>query len=121
MSYGSGFLNDRVKVLRRATSVGGAFGRNSGGEKWEDIGEVWANVNFVRGIKALREGAMDAYDTVMVRCRWVGWLERDSLLVIDGKVHTIQSLNADKRDNSMQIVAREMSDGVDWVEAERRY
>ena len=55
----------------------------------------------------MRDGALDAYDTVMVRTRWRDDLTRNSCLGIDGVVYQIQSYHADYQANTIQITAIE--------------
>ena len=108
VGYSTGMMNRRVTVLQRKADTQGAFGRNSGGRKYEQAGTVWAAVDFSRGTKAMREGAMDAYDRIMVRCRYTNILTRECLLLWDGKVFQIESFNADRYANTIQITAAEM-------------
>ena len=76
--------------------------------KYEAVGSVHADVTWSKGVKALREGALDAYDTVMIRMRWNNIVKRDSLLQHEGVAYQIQSLHTDKHDNTIQITATEM-------------
>lgn len=103
-------LNKRVIVLSRMAADAGEFGRGSGGQTYVIDKEVWASIDFVRGLSALREGAMDAYDTVMIRMRWCPTVTRDSLLMHDGRVYEIQQLNAERKLNQMQITSQERPD-----------
>lgn len=75
---------------------------------YEDAGCVWANVTWSKGVKALHEGALDAYDTVLIRMRWNKLVRRDSQLVYDGVTYQIQSFHADRQDNTIQITATEI-------------
>lgn len=75
---------------------------------YQDVATVWANVTFSKGVKSLREGALDAYDTVMFRMLWNDKVTRDSHLVYDGVTYQIQSFHVDKLDNTIQITAQEM-------------
>ena len=59
-------------------------------------------------MKALREGALDAYDTVIIRMRWNNVVTRDSRLECEGVTYQIQSLHADRQDNTIQITATEI-------------
>jgi hypothetical protein len=59
-------------------------------------------------MKSLREGALDAYDTVIIRMRYNKIVTRDSLLVHDGRTYQIQSFHRDMRENIVQITAVEM-------------
>jgi hypothetical protein len=58
-------------------------------------------------MKSLREGALDAYDTVIIRMRYNKIVTRDSLLVHDGRTYQIQSFHRDMRENIVQITAVE--------------
>ena len=103
MAYQSGFLHNRVTIWNKVVSTG--FGDTT---SWQDVGTVWANVTFSRGVKSLREGALDAYDTVIIRMRDNKIVSRDSLLVHDGRTYQIQSFHRDLRENIVQITAVEM-------------
>ena len=103
MGYSAGFLNHRVMVRNKV--AGTAFGDTT---TYEDAGCVWANVTWSKGVKALHEGALDAYDTVLIRMRWNTLVSRDSQLVYDGVTYQIQSFHADRQDNTIQITATEI-------------
>ena len=107
MSYGSGMRRDRVTVQRR-TEKTGKFGTGSAGYQTETLGIIWASVTWVKGIRAMREGMMDVYDKVMVRCLWHDFLTRDCQLVCNGKTYTIDTFHADKKNNEIQITATEL-------------
>jgi lipocalin len=64
---------------------------------------------FNKGVKAMREGALDAYDTVMFRCRYNAKFDRWCLLQYKGKWYQITSFNDDAQDNQIQITATEMA------------
>jgi head-tail adaptor len=103
MAYQSGFLHHRVTIWNKVVATG--FGDTT---QWQADGTVWANVAFSKGVKALREGTLDAYDTVIVRMRFNDIINRDSLLVHDGRTYQIQSFHRDMRENIVQITAVEM-------------
>ena len=103
MAYQSGFLHNRVTIWNKVVSTG--FGDTT---SWQDVGTVWANVTFSRGVKSLREGALDAYDTVIIRMRYNKTVNRDSLLVHDGTTYQITSFHRDFQENIIQITAVEM-------------
>lgn len=103
MGYSAGFLNHRVLVRNKKESEG--FGGTTG---YEDAGFVWANVAWSKGVKALHEGALDAYDTVLIRMRWNTLVRRDSQLVYEGITYQIMSFHADRQDNTIQITAQEI-------------
>ena len=105
MGYSAGFLNHRVLIRNKKSPTEHAFGETT---EYEDAGCVWANVTWSKGAKALHEGALDAYDTVLVRMRWNTLVSRDSQLVYDGATYQIMSLHADRQDNTIQITATEI-------------
>ena len=108
MAYSTGMMNKRVKIAKRVDSTGGDFGRSSGGQKYQIIGEFWASEKFDKGMKSLREGAVDAYDTVMFRMRFNADVDRWCLIQYQGKWFQIQSFNEDYQTNEIQITAKEM-------------
>lgn len=102
-------MNKRVKIAKRVESEGGDFGRKSGGQKYTLLGEFWAAESFNKGVKSLREGAVDAYDTVMFRMRFNANIDRWCLIQYHGKWFQIQSFNEDYQTNEIQITAKEMA------------
>ena len=109
MGYSSGMMNKRIKIAKRVDSTGGDFGRSSGGQKYTLLGEFWASEKFDKGMKSLREGAVDAYDTVMFRMRFNADIDRWCLIQYQGKWFQIQSCNEDYQTNEVQITAKEMA------------
>lgn len=106
MAYSAGMLDKRVTVLNRAASVDSDYGRTGGDYA---TGNTYnANVTWSHGVKAMREGALDAYDTLMVRMRWHTDVTRESRLQISGKVYQIESLNGDQGADEMQITCVEL-------------
>ena len=102
-------MNKRIKIAKRVESEGGDFGRKSGGQKYTLLGEFWAAESFNKGVKSLREGAVDAYDTVMFRMRFNADIDRWCLIQYHGKWYQIQSCNEDYQTNEIQITAKEMA------------
>jgi SPP1 family predicted phage head-tail adaptor len=103
MAYTSGLLKYRVTILNKQVASG--FGETT---SYQPAATVWADVTWNKGVKALREGALDAYDTVMIRMRWNNIVTRDSRLQCDGVTYQIQSLHADRQANTIQITATEI-------------
>lgn len=110
MSYSTGMMNKRVKVAKRSENQNSTFGGSgSNVTKYELLGTFWAAENFNRGVKSLREGAYDAYDTVMFRMRYNKYIDRWCLIQYEGKWYQIQSFNASYQENQIQITAIEMA------------
>lgn len=109
MAYSTGMMNKRVKIARRVDSEGGSFGRSSGGQKYTMLGEFWAAESFNKGVKSMREGAVDAYDTVMFRMYYHAGVDRWCLIRYQGRWYQIKSFNASYQDNEIQITATEMA------------
>ena len=105
MAYSTGLLKHRVKILNKVMPTQGEFGETT---RFEPATTVWAQVTWNKGVKALREGALDAYDTIMVRMRYNLVVSRDSRLLIDGVTYQIQSMHRDYQDNIIQITATEV-------------
>lgn len=105
MAYSTGLLNDRVKILNKVRPTQGVFGATT---RYAEAAEVWAGVTWNKGVKSLREGALDAYDTIMVRMRYNTVVSRESRLEHDGVTYQIQSLHRDRQDNTIQITATEV-------------
>ena len=103
MSYQSGFLHNRVTIKNKVVATG--FGETTG---YQAVGTVWANVSFSKGMKALHEGALDAYDTVIIRMRYNDVVSRDSHIVHDGVEYQIQSFHRNRHENIVQITATEI-------------
>ena len=107
MAYSSGFLNSRIQVMQKIQKKG-AMGVNSAQASYEPVCCLWANVAWSKGMKSMREGALDAYDTVMIRTRWAPELTRDKFIEHEGTMYQIMSLKGDRRANEIQIVATEI-------------
>ena len=107
MTYSTGLLRHRVQILQRVQQAS-EFGSKGGAVTYEPIKTVWAEAKFTKGAKALREGALDAYDTVMFRMRYTNSVNRDNFIGYQGKVYQIMSFNADYQDNIIQITATEI-------------
>ena len=109
MSYSSGMLGKRVKVAKRAINTQETFGK-SGQPKYEWVRKegdhaFWCGVSFDKGMKSLREGALDSYATEMFRFRRHANMDEWCLLQYQGKWFQIQSFNEDYQDNTIQITA----------------
>ena len=101
-------MNKRVVVAKRANDEGASFGK-SGQPKYEILGTFWMAETFTKGVKAMHEGALDAYDTVMFRCRYNANIDRWCLLKFHGKWYQITSFNEDYQENQLQMTAVELA------------
>ena len=109
MAYSTGMMNKRIKIAKRVDSEGGSFGRSSGGQKYTLLGEFWASEKFDKGMKSLREGALDSYNTIMFRMRYVSGMDEWCLIQFQGKWYQITSFNESYRNNEIQITAVKMA------------
>ena len=109
MAQSSGFRNKRVAILNPAQGKDGEFGRNSGGRQYQYEKTVWASVRFNKGVKSLREGALDAYDTLVFGMLYNRTVTRESVLVYDNLTFQIKSFNRDYQTNEIQITATELA------------
>lgn len=101
-----GFLSRRVTVLSRSESQQTAFGLTGGG--YVPVKTIWANIKYTKGVKAMREGALDAYESFMIRCDYHEAITRDCRLSFGDRIYNIDNLNADKESNEMQIICTEL-------------
>lgn len=107
MAYSTGILDKRVSIIERVME-GGKFGKNSAKPMYRLIANVWANVTFSKGVKSMREGALDAYDTLLIRMRWNNIVSRESFIGYQDKVFMIISFNEDKHENIIQLTVQEI-------------
>ena len=108
MAYSTGMMNKRVTVAKRYQDTQETFGK-SGQPKYEILGTFWMGETFTKGVKAMHEGALDAYDTVMFRCRYNANIDRWCLIKYNGKWYQIQSFNEDYQENQIQMTATELA------------
>ena len=105
MGYSAGILRWHVAILKQKEKAEKAFGEKT---EYEHVACVHANLTWKKGQKALNEGALDNVDTVMFRMRWNNIITRDCLLECDGVTYQIQSLHADRMEDTIQITATEI-------------
>ena len=108
VGYSAGMMNKRVTVAKRVADQQESFGKG-GSPKYHIIGDFWAAEDFNKGVKSLREGALDAYDTVMFRMRHDARIDRWCLLKYHGKWFQITSFNDDYQTDKIQITAVELA------------
>lgn len=112
--FNSGMRNHRVTILNKVSPSEKAFGEKTG---YKRDGSLWSSYEFSKGTKALREGALDAYDSVIFRMNFSAnvSITRESLIEFHDKVYQIQSLNEDHQENKIIIRATEMTTQVNIV------
>ena len=114
--FTSGMRNHRVTILNKVQPTERQFGEKTG---YKREGSLNSSYEFNKGTKALREGSLDAYDSVMFRLNFSGdvakKITRESLIEMHGKIYQIQSLNEDYHDNKIIIRATEMTTQVNII------
>lgn len=112
--FNSGMRNHRVTILNKVAPTEKAFGEKTG---YRREGSLWSSYEFTKGTKALREGALDAYDSVVFRLNFSAnvTITRESLIEMHGKIYQIQSLNSDYQTNKIIIRATEMTTQVNII------
>ena len=98
-----------VVVFDNSADITIPAGTNGNGPKEDTVIKARPFKQKMKGVKAMREGAMDAYDTVMFRCRFIKQLDRWCLLKFKGNWYQITSFNDDYQDNQIQITATELA------------
>ena len=108
MSYSTGMLRHRITIQNRKAATQSKFGIDSTGPEYEDICTVWASVDFVRGLRTMREGAIDVYGIVMVRTRYNSVINERSRIVFEGKTYNVlgETLHVDHQGNIVQFNAQ---------------
>ena len=108
--------NHRITILNKVAPAEKAFGQKTG---YRREGSLNSSYEFNKGTRALREGALDAYDSVMFRLNFSGdvakKITRESLIEMGDKIYQIQSLNADYHENKIIIRATEMTTQVNII------
>lgn len=108
MGYSAGFQPEKVAFYERTAAQQSRYGLDAGGVSWQVVGNFWANVTWKKGAKAMQEGALDAFDTIMVRMDWRDDIDRDCLIQRRGRWYQIESFNDSFLENTIQITAREL-------------
>lgn len=86
--------------MKRATEAA-EFGKD---RSYVYAGTVWAGVDYSRGTMSLREGALDAYDRLVIRMRYNKVIDPFCMVVYNGRTFQIESFNEDDHDNQIQLV-----------------
>ena len=105
IGYDAGMLDTRVTVHIPGQNIDTEYGRK---QLPGNTIQRWAAVDWNRGTKSLREGVIDAYDTIMVRMRYDQQITRDCKLEINGTMYSIQSFHSSYKEGKIQITATEI-------------
>ena len=109
--------NHRVTILNKVQPSERQFGEKTG---YRRDGSLWSSYEFSKGTRALREGALDSYDTVIFRMNFSAnvakSITRESLIEMHGKIYQIQSLNSDYHENKIIICATEMTTQINIID-----
>ena len=108
MAFSTGILKHRVTILNRKQSTTSKWGKDGSGVEWEDVGTVWAAVDFVKGMRGMYEGSIDVYSVVMVRMRWNNVINLRSRIVYQGQTYQIlgETFHAVMQENTIQFNAQ---------------
>lgn len=106
--YSSGMRKDRIEILNRTAKTVGRFGIDSSGIQFVPACTVWASVSWVKGMRAMNEGAIDVYGIVMVRMNWTDKINQRSRIKWNGDTYKVlpETFHADKRENAIQFNAQ---------------
>lgn len=102
MAYQRGFLKDRITILNR-TGVKVEHGAKRGEEYAPDGSPIYANVSYLKGMKAMAEASIDALSTYLVRCDYHKKINDHSKILWKGKTYWIEPPQYDEQKNEMQI------------------
>lgn len=110
MAYSSGLLKYRVTILNRKEAQQGKFGLDSSGIEWEDMGSVWASVDWQKGKSGMNAGALDAYGVKLVRMRWNPIVTERSRIQHGGRTYQIlaETFNVDRQENTIQFLCQQV-------------
>lgn len=116
IGFTAGMRTHRITVLNKVNASNTAFGNTTA---YKRDGSVWSSYTFTKGAQSLREGTLDAYDSVMFQLNFSSNLKitRESLIELDGKIYQIRSLNADRQANKIVITAVELTTQVNIIES----
>jgi SPP1 family predicted phage head-tail adaptor len=101
-------MNKRIEVLNRKVAEDSDFGLDGSGVEWETTCTLWAAVDFVKGVRAMREGAIDVYGVVMVRLRYTDKINARSRIRYHGELYNIlpETFHDDYQANAIQFNAQ---------------
>ena len=108
MSYSPDLLKYRVIVLNRKQATSSKWGKDGEGVEWEASQPIRADVTWAKGVRALNQGALDAYGVVEVRMYWNNVVNMRSRIIYDGQTYNIlpETFHADHMENTIQFHAQ---------------
>lgn len=106
--YSSGMRRERIEIWRRKAATVGRFGVDSGGVDYAREQTVWASVTWVKGLRALSVGAIDAYGVILVRMLWTPCVDMRSRIRWGGQMYQVlpETFHADRQQNQVQFQAQ---------------
>ena len=110
MAYSTGLLKNRLTILNRKEAQQGKFGLDSAGIEWENMGMVWASVDWQKGKSGMTAGALDAYGVKIVRMRWNSIITERSRIQWQGRTYQIlpETFNASRQENTIQFLCQQI-------------
>ena len=108
MSYSPDLLKYRVIVLNRKQATSSKWGKDGEGVEWEASQPIRADVTWAKGVRAMNQGALDAYGVVEVRMYWNNVVNMRSRIIFDGQLYNIlpETFHADHMSNTIQFHAQ---------------
>lgn len=106
--YAAGMREHWITIQNRTAAQVSDFGLDSAGASWVDVGQDQVAIDFVRGIRAMHEGALDVYGVIMVRMNYRCDITARSRIVYEGQTYQIlgDTFHAEPRQNRIQFQAQ---------------
>ena len=106
-------MRHRIMVQNRRAAATSRWGLDGSGSEGDDVAILWAAVDYVRGVRAMRDGALDVYGVIMVRTRYCSAINERSRIVYEGRTYQVlgETLHVDKQANTVQVQAQMIVDG----------
>ena len=95
-------------VLNRKQATSSKWGKDGEGVEWEASQPIRADVTWAKGVRALNQGALDAYGVIEVRMYWNNVVNMRSRIIYDGQTYNIlpETFHADHMENTIQFHAQ---------------
>ena len=105
--FSSSILNRRVVILQPVLKES-EFGFDSATPAYRKAYLVWANVRYVKGVRAMSNGDMVSYNTQLIKMRYYGDIANDWIGSYQGQRYAITSINGDERANELQLTVQQL-------------